>query len=241
MDNAPMTIDAIGFDADDTLWHNEILYRRTEGRFRQLLMSYDVAAVDERMHAREIGNLDYWGYGIKGFILSLIETAIELTAGRVSAAGVGAIVGWGKEMRMAAVDLVGGAASTLAALHDAFPLLLITKGDLLEQQSKVERSGLAGYFRCIDIVNDKSPAVYNAILAREKIVPANFVMVGNSLRSDILPVTALGGRAIYVPSPLTWAHETVDIPDEARARFVELESLESVPGLIARWQASPPG
>ncbi|MGH2536320.1 MAG: HAD family hydrolase [Candidatus Promineifilaceae bacterium] len=232
--------DLIAFDADDTLWHTENHYVRVQAHFRQLLAPYHTAElVDERLFQAEMRNLAYFGYGVKGFVLSLIETAIDLSDGRISGAEVQALIDLAKEMVSAEVELIEGVKPALAAVAERYPLMLITKGDLFEQEAKIERSGLRPYFRSVEIVGDKTRASYTALLARHDLAPAGFLMVGNSLRSDVLPVVALGGRAVYIPYPLTWAHEHVDLLDEERGSFVELAAIGDLPGWLA--QAQPPG
>lgn len=225
-------IDLIGFDADDTLWHSETLYRSVEEQFKAMLAAYGVASLDPPMHANEIRNLQYYGYGIKGFILSLIETAIELTERRVAAVDVARIVDWGKQMQQAPVDLLPHAAQVVTGLAARYALMLITKGDLFDQEAKLTRSGLGRHFRYVEVVSDKTAGSYAAILDRYRVAPARFLMIGNSIRSDIMPVLALGGRAVYVPSHITWEHEAVAAP--AGAAYDEIEHLGLLPELIER-------
>jgi len=229
--------DVIAFDADDTLWHSEGLYRGVETRFKTLLAGYGVVSVDPTMHETEIRNLQYYGYGIKGFIMSLIESAIALTAGRITGHDVGKVLDWAKEMQQAPVDLFEHAQETVAALAAHYPLMLITKGDLLDQQAKLDRSGLGHHFRYIEIVSEKTQQTYAAILARRQIVPQRFLMVGNSLKSDILPVIALGGRAVHIPAHLLWEHEAAAPPDGDERTYEEAEHLGLLPPLIEKLTA----
>ncbi len=241
----------VAFDADDTLWHNERLYAATQERFRTLLARYHSAEwVDERLYQTEMRNLRHFGYGIKAFALSLIETAVELTEGRIAADEIQAIIGWAKGMLTADVELLPHAAEAVAALAGAYPLMLITKGDLLDQEGKIARSGLAAHFRHVEIVSDKTREGYEALLRRHGIAPDRFLMVGNSLRSDILPVLAIGGTAVHVPHELTWAHEVVEAPPAGQPGFHAIEHLGLLPALVgalareatpARGRASPSG
>jgi len=227
--------DLIAFDADDTLWDTESLYRGIEARFKTMMASYGIASVDPTMHDNEIRNLQYYGYGLKGFILSLIETAIELTGGRLGGNDVSQMLAWAKEMQTAPIRLREHAQTTVAALSASYPLLLITKGDLLDQEAKLTRSGLSPYFRDIEVVSEKTQHTYAAILARHRVEPSRFLMVGNSLKSDILPVVTLGGHAVYIPAHLLWEHEAVSPPTEGREQqYVEMEHL----GLLVPWIAS---
>lgn len=225
----------VAFDGDDTLWHNERLYAETQGRFRALLARYHSAEwVTERLYQTEMRNLEHFGYGIKAFALSLIETAVELTEGRIAASDIHAIIGWAKEMLAADVELLDHAAETVAALANRYALMLITKGDLLDQEGKIARSGLAPRLRHVEIVSDKTRADYEALLLRHGIAAERFVMVGNSLRSDVLPVLAIGGSAVHVPHELNWAHEVVDPPPAGAPGFHRIEHLGELPALLER-------
>lgn len=222
--------DIIAFDADDTLWDNERLYIDTQARLRELLAHYHRPEwIDERLYQTEMRNLQHFGYGIKGFALSMIETAVELTEGRISGHEIQQIIDLAKQMLSADIKLMDHTLDTLTSLGERYPLMLITKGDLHDQEQKVARSGLAQYFQHVEIVSDKRRANYEFLLQRHGIVPDRFLMVGNSLRSDILPVLELGASAVYVPYAQTWAHEAVDLPIDEQPRFYEIEHL----GLLA--------
>ena len=226
-----MTFDAIAFDADDTLWDNEYLYTQAKERFLDLLSECaDRPACSHRLDEIETHNVNVYGYGIKSFILSMIEAALELSAGKVAAEKIGAILGIARQMLSADVLLIDGVGEVLQALAQRYPLLLITKGDPSEQRPKIIHSGLAGYFRWVEVVHDKTPDVYRLILERYSIRPERFLMVGNSLRSDILPVLAIGGQAVYIPYANTWAHEFVT--GEAAGEYTTLENLRLLPGLV---------
>ena len=230
-----MTDLALGFDADDTLWHNENIFERVHIRYAALLARYhDAATVERTLFATEMRNLELYGYGVKSFTLSAIETAIHLSAGGISAGEIQHLIDLGREMLAHPVELLDGAAATLAALAGQYQLLLITKGDLRDQQSKLARSGLAAYFQHVEIVAEKDGPAYAAILRRHGIAPEKFLMVGNSLRSDILPVLALGGAGAHVPYRLLWAHEHAETP-HAPGRFFELKTLRDLPAALAAW------
>jgi putative hydrolase of the HAD superfamily len=225
----------LGFDADDTLWHNETIFERVHERYRALLATYhDAATVDRTLFATEMRNLELYGYGVKGFTLSAIETAIELTRGKISAGEVQQLIKLGQEMLAHPVELLEGAAETLATLSAHHRVILITKGDLRDQERKLAKSGLAAHFERVEIVSEKNEATYAAILRRHAIVPAGFLMIGNSLKSDILPVLSLGGAGAYVPYHLTWAAERVDEVPPAAGRFFRLKTLRELPDVIAR-------
>ncbi len=225
--------DVIAFDADDTLWQNERNFMNAQERFRTLLAAYHSKEwVDERLYEAEVRNLPHFGYGVKAFALSMIETAIELTEGRVSSGDIKSIIDTAREMISADVELLDHVVGTLSALSRTHELMLITKGDLRDQESKLARSGLASHFRHVEIVSDKRPGNYAAILERHGITPGRFVMVGNSLRSDVLPVLELGGTAVYVPHELTWSHEEADPPPAGRAGYFQIGHLGELPALI---------
>jgi putative hydrolase of the HAD superfamily len=224
----------LAFDADDTLWHNETHYAETQEAFRALLRPFhDDAWIDARLHDTELRNLRSYGYGIKGFTLSMLETALELTENRLDGAGLRQVLELGKAMLDKPVEPLPGVAEVLAALAQTFDLMVITKGDLFDQETKLAKSGLGGHFSKVEIVSEKDEAAYATILQRHGIMPAAFTMVGNSVKSDILPVLALGARAIHIPYHLTWAHEVVTSPVESP--FPVLESIRDLPGLLACW------
>jgi putative hydrolase of the HAD superfamily len=226
----------IGFDADDTLWHNETIFEGVHERYRALLARHHEAAiVDRTLLATERRNLELYGYGIKGFMLSAIETAIELTQGRISAEEIQQIITLGREMLAHPVELLEGVTETLAALAGRHRLLLITKGDLRDQQRKLAKSGLAGRFFAVEIVAEKDESTYAAILGRHGIAPERFFMVGNSLKSDILPVLALGGGGAHVPYHLIWEVEKTDRLPQAEGRFFPITHIQAVPSAIDAW------
>ena len=214
--NMLMNITTIAFDADDTLWANEDLFVATQQQYMQLLAPFRADWDAEELHAAERRNLAYFGYGIKGFTLSMIETAIEVSNGAIPGRDIAKIIDMARAMVHAPLPLLPGVAELIPQLSTKYSLMLITKGDLFDQEAKIARSGLADSFRHIEIVSEKSPHAYQRILQRYDINPQSFVMVGNSLRSDILPVIAIGGHAVHIPYHLTWAHEHVDIPANER-------------------------
>jgi putative hydrolase of the HAD superfamily len=233
-----MQFDLIALDADDTLWHNEALFSLTQAKFLELLAGgHSPELIERKLYETELRNLHNFGYGIKGFTLSMIETALELTDRQVSGAIIQQIIDFAKAMVHAPVDLLDHVAEVVPWLAERYPLMLLTKGDLFDQEGKLARSGLAEHFRYVEIVSDKTATSYRALFERYQIEPARFLMVGNSLRSDILPVTALGGRAVYIPYHLTWAHETVAEQDARLHQYVELEHIGGLPALIEQLEA----
>jgi putative hydrolase of the HAD superfamily len=200
----------IAFDADDTLWHNESNFQATEKQFTELLgPHHDEAAVRQRLLETEVRNLGHFGYGVKGFILSMIETAIELTRGEIHGRDIQKIIDWGHEMLKAPVQLLDGVRETIEALSDEHRIMLLTKGDLFDQESKLARSGMGELFSAVEVVSEKDTATYRRIIARHGVEPSRFLMVGNSLRSDVLPALDAGAVAVHIPYALTWAHEHV--------------------------------
>ena len=194
------SIELVALDADDTLWHNEPMYTSAREQFCALLSRYQPDGIpDERLHQVEMRNLQHFGYGVKGFVLSMIETAIELTDERLEIADVRTIVGLGREMLAAPVTLLEGVREAVEELAACFRVILVTKGDLLHQETKLASSGLGDHFTGIEIVSEKNVEVYRRVMRRYGVRPGQFVMVGNSLRSDILPVLEAGAHAVYIP------------------------------------------
>ncbi|WP_420639867.1 HAD family hydrolase [Candidatus Poriferisocius sp.] len=221
-------IDTVGLDADDTLWHNETIFADYEDRMARLVARY-LPDVDfhQRLIELERHNVAIFGYGIKGFVLSMIETAIEATEGRITAEEIHTIVGWAKEMHAHPVELLDGVAETVHELEHHYRLVLITKGDLWNQEAKIAASGLADHFDAVEIVAEKDEATYARLFERHDIAPEHFVMVGNSVRSDIEPVVALGARAVHIPYHLTWDLEApTAIPHNG---WVELPDIRQLP------------
>ncbi len=223
----------IAFDADDTLWHNETIFEDVHERYRALLATYhDRATVDRTLFATEMRNLELYGYGVKGFMLSAIETAIELTEGKISASEIRTLIQLGQGMLSHPVELLDGVADVVQRVASRYELLLITKGDLRDQQRKLTKSGLGSFFAKVEIVSEKNEASYAEIFRDHGVAAEEVLMVGNSLKSDIVPVLALGGSAAHVPYHLTWAHETVEQHPQAEGRFFELKSIRELPALV---------
>lgn len=226
----------IGFDADDTLWQNEAFFRLTQDRFIQLLA--DHASPDhlaERLEAAERRNLGQYGFGVKGFTLSMIETAIEVTEARVPAAVIAELLAAGRDMLEHPIELLPQARVTVTALAARHRVVLITKGDLLDQERKLAQSGLGELFDAVEIVSDKSADAYTRIFARHGTGADQALMVGNSLRSDVIPALAAGAWGVHVPHNHTWALETAD-PPLGHRRFHVIDGLGGLPDLIDKLQ-----
>lgn len=231
----------LAFDADDTLWQTERLYQEVQDKFAGLLTRYHSPEwVKERLYQTETRNLEHFGFGIKSFALSLIESAVELSEGRITGQDLGTLLDLAKGMLQGRMELLENVTETLEALKERYPLMLLTKGDLFEQESKIARSGLAGYFRYIEIVSQKTVPVYHALLEKYAVPPEQFLMVGNALRSDILPVLEIGGQAAYIPHPLTWQHEHADPPPDGHFGFYELENIQQLPALLEQIEKGGP-
>jgi putative hydrolase of the HAD superfamily len=228
-----MKFDLIGLDADDTLWHNEIYYRRGRETFNRILAKYGIPEPDEpRVNEFEIANLEFYGYGAIGFALSLAEAAMEMTSGQILSEDLMTLLAISKMIISADVELFEGVETVVQSLSQDYPLMLVTKGNQHHQASKIQRSGLSNYFKHIEIVPDKAPATYAEILSRVSIPTERFVMVGNAMRSDILPVLEIGGSAIYIHNDLTWSHEHADQEVLPQGRFFELETVKTLPEFI---------
>lgn len=225
--------DVIAFDADDTLWHNETLYIHAKERFGQLLSDYrNPETIIRQLDETEIENVHSYGYGIKSFTLSMVETAVDISGGQVQGSEIHAIIDLANEMLDSEVTLFDHVEESLASMSADYDLLMITKGDTFEQERKIQRTGLAGYFQDIEIVGEKSEEVYRGILRKYAIDPARFLMVGNSLKSDVLPVIGIGSQAVYIPCQYTWVHENlIDQPIDRNA-YYEIEHLGQLPDLI---------
>ncbi|MBR9843276.1 MAG: HAD family hydrolase [Rhodobacteraceae bacterium] len=222
----------IGFDADDTLWHNERFFRVTQDRFADLLADYtDRDHLEERLLAAEKRNLGHYGFGIKGFVLSMIETAIEVTEEKVPATVIAELMAAGRDMLRHPIELLPHAREAIEALAPQYRILLITKGDLLDQERKLAQSGLGDFFDGVEIVSHKTTATYADIFARHGEGANQSMMVGNSLRSDVIPAIEAGGWGIYVPHDLTWALEQATPPRE-NSRFAEISSLADLHDIV---------
>ncbi|EHQ28816.1 HAD family hydrolase [Mucilaginibacter paludis] len=204
-------IKVIAFDADDTLWVNEPYFRRTEEKFYALLEGFLTGHnIERELLKTEIGNLALYGYGVKGFILSMIETALKVSDKKINIDIVERIIQMGKEVLEEPIELLDDTEQVLSALKPHFRLVVATKGDLLDQQRKLHKSGLGHYFHHIEVMSEKAEDDYLKLIKRLDIKPEEFLMIGNSLKSDILPVIKIGGHGIHIPFHTTWAHEVVD-------------------------------
>jgi putative hydrolase of the HAD superfamily len=227
------TIKVIGFDADDTLWVNEPYYREAESGFVELMKGYGVHGdVSKALYSTEIANLKLYGYGIKAFMLSLVECAIDITEGRVSADTIRQILDIGKSMLRRPIELLEDVQLVLERLAPNYRMIVATKGDLLDQEGKMKRSGVASYFHHIEVMSDKREQQYIQLLQHLDIRPCEFLMIGNSMKSDILPPLNLGAWAVHVPFHTTWAHEEVESDPETSCFFRVgrlAEALELIP------------
>ncbi len=224
-----MDTSVIGFDADDTLWLCEPYFRQAEREFTALFREYGTHdEIVERFFRQMIGGLPEWGYGAKSVILAMLRTAVELAGERLDGARTARIMAIGDKLKRRPVELLPGVKEVLTALRPHFRLWLVTKGDLLDQQLKLAASGLGGYFEHVEVLSEKHPDSYRTMLAGRRLEPANFLMVGNSLRSDILPVLELGGRGIYIPSPHTWSHDHV----EGQTGVETIEKIRDLPEFL---------
>ena len=228
-----MTITTVGLDADDTLWHNETIFRLTHARFVDLLADHgDEATIEARMAETERRNLRLYGYGVKGFTLSMIETAMELCDGGAPPEVVREILAAGREMLAHPVETLPGVDEALAALAEKYLLVLITKGDLMDQERKLAASGLGELFAAVEIVSEKDRSTYDRIFARHGTGADEAVMAGNSVKSDVLPAIEAGAFAVHIPYHITWAHELADAP-EGHPRYVSLSRIGELPDWIA--------
>ncbi|MGK7752908.1 MULTISPECIES: HAD family hydrolase [unclassified Roseovarius] len=225
-------ITTIAFDADDTLWHNERFFKLTQDRFADLLRDYvEGPHLAEHLLAAEKRNLGHYGFGIKGFTLSMIETAIDVTDGRVPASVISELIAAGREMLEHPIELLPHARDAVEAVAGTHRVLLVTKGDLLDQERKLAQSGLGDLFDAVEIVSDKTPDVYTRIFDRHGDGASRALMAGNSLRSDVNPVIAAGGWGVHVPHDLTWGYEVDDAPEDA-TRYRKVKDLGELPALV---------
>jgi putative hydrolase of the HAD superfamily len=228
-------IEVIGFDADDTLWHNETLYHQAKEELGQILADYrDPKEIKEWLDQTEVTNIAYYGYGIKSFTLSMVETASQATGGKVSAKEIDEIIAIAKKMLTAPVDLVDGVKTTLETLSSKYALMLITKGDQFEQERKIRISGISHCFQYLEVVGEKSASTYCQVLKKYNLDPTHFLMVGNSLRSDVLPVLEIGGQAVHIPNEQTWFHENADLQEVGDSQYLEIKRISQLPELLIR-------
>lgn len=227
------TVEVVAFDADDTLWVNEPFFRESERRFCALVAPWAGAEeAVERLYAREVANMPLYGYGVKACVLSMVETALELGGERLPAAVVGELLALGRDQLQRPVELLPGVRETLRRLQGRYRLAVVTKGDLLDQRRKLRLSGLAPCFDAVEVMADKDEAAYGEVMRRLGVDPGAFLMVGNSLRSDVLPVVTLGGRAVHIPFGETWRHEEVDPVALAPYDFPVLERIDELAPLL---------
>ncbi len=222
-------ISVIGFDADDTLWVNETYFRETEERFAELLEGYETKnKIDQELFKMEMKNLELYGYGIKGFMLSMIESALDLSNDAIPHKTITEIIDLGKKMISQPVELLDGVEEVLQNLGKKYRLIVLTKGDLLDQERKLQRSGLSKYFHHIEVLSDKKEANYKNLLEHLEIPINSFLMIGNSLKSDVIPILNIGGKAIHIPFHTTWAHELVSQEEEQNNGHLKLGSIRDI-------------
>jgi len=227
-------IELLAIDADDTLWTNMLFYHEAMDSIKNILEKYtDTALIIKDLYEIETANISVLGYGTKSFIITMVEAAISLTEGKIKAHDILEIVTIGKTLFSRPVELLDNVKETLAELSQNYTLMLLTKGDLFEQQGKINCSGLIGYFEYTEIVSEKDEATYSALLQRYNIAPENFLMAGNSLKSDIFPVLNIGGNAVHIPHRSVWYHE--DVPaDEAGRDYIVISDISELTGLICQ-------
>ncbi len=223
-----MNLKVIAFDADDTLWINEPYFQETEEKFCELLAPYlSKHTLSQELFKTEIGNLRLYGYGIKGYILSMIEAALQISNHTIGNETINKIIQYGKELLEHPIELLDGVEDTLETLQKKYKLVVATKGDLLDQRRKLHNSGLGKYFHHIEVMSDKQEVDYTDLIKRLDIKPSEFLMIGNSLKSDVLPVLGMGGHAIHIPFHTTWAHERIDYKVE-HTNFQAFEKITDV-------------
>jgi len=221
-------IKVVGFDADDTLWVNETYFRDAEEQFASLLDGFETKnKIDQELFKMEIKNLDIYGYGIKGFMLSMIESALEISNNSISQATISKILNLGKEMILKPVELLDGVKEVLEKLSSDYRLIVLTKGDLLDQERKVQRSGLTTYFHHVEVLSDKKEENYEHLLEHLEIDVKEFLMIGNSLKSDVLPLINIGAQAVHVPFHTTWQHEEVKL-DNNEFNYLKISTLKDI-------------
>ncbi len=222
-------VKVIGFDADDTLWINETYFREAEKDFSKLLSRYEtVNKIDQELYKKEIKNLEIYGYGVKGFVLSMIEMAVEISNHNVSNKTIEGILNIGKDMINKPVILLEGVENVLNILSKEYRLILVTKGDLLDQERKLNKSGLIDFFHHIEVVSDKKEENYLKLLTHLDIIPSEFLMVGNSLKSDVLPLINIGAHSMHVPFHTTWIHEDVSDIEQTTNNYLTVKNLSDI-------------
>ncbi|WP_034058370.1 HAD family hydrolase [Lacinutrix jangbogonensis] len=233
MNKEYQNVKVIGFDADDTLWVNETYFRDAESEFAKLLNRFETEnKIDQELFKMEMKNLPVYGYGVKGFVLSMVEMALELSNNTVSNTTIEKIIEIGKEMINKPVELLDGVEEVLDELSKKYRLIVATKGDLLDQERKLQKSGLLDYFHHIEVLSDKKEDNYSRLLKHLDIKPSAFLMIGNSLKSDILPLVTLGAKAIHIPFHTTWAHEKVLVNTNESKSYKTLKNLREVISIL---------
>ena len=229
MNEISKNIKVIAFDADDTLWINETYFREAEHQFAKLLVHYETEnKIDQELFRTEIKNLTYYGYGIKGFVLSMIECSIELSNYQVDQKTIESILAIGKEMLEKPIELLEGVEEVLQSLHGKYKLIIATKGDLLDQERKLEKSNLLKYFHHIEVMSDKKEKDYQKLIQHLDIQPSELLMIGNSLKSDVLPLIAIGASALHIPFHTTWAHEEVSEERYSHTSYKTVSNIKQV-------------
>ncbi|WOC39865.1 HAD family hydrolase [Polaribacter sp. HL-MS24] len=222
-------IKVIAFDADDTLWVNETYFREAEHLFAKLLANYETEnKIDQELFKKEIENLQYYGYGIKGFVLSMVESALEISNYQIPQQKIAKILNIGKEMLEKPIELLPDIEHVLEFLQRNYKLIVATKGDLLDQERKLEKSGLLKYFHHIEVMSDKKPKDYLKLIQHLDIYPEELLMIGNSLKSDILPLVEVGAMAIHVPFHTTWVHEEVTEEEKSTTHYKTVLNIKEV-------------
>jgi putative hydrolase of the HAD superfamily len=226
-------IKVIAFDADDTLWVNETYFREAEHQFAKLLTAFETEnKIEQELFKTEIKNLDIYGYGVKGFMLSMVECALDISNTTVKPALLNDILHIGKEMLEKPIELLDGVEAVLKALQGSYKLIVATKGDLLDQERKLERSGLMQYFHHIEVMSDKKEGDYKKLLAHLDIEANELLMIGNSLKSDVLPLVAIGASAIHVPFHTTWAHEEVPVIEQSTTAYKTVKNITEILSIL---------
>ena len=226
-------IKVIAFDADDTLWVNETYFREAERKFATLLSNYETPnKIEQELFQLEMKNLPYYGYGIKGFVLSMIETALEISNHTLPQSTIEDLLNIGKEMLDKPIELLAGVEEVLHSLHGRYKLIVATKGDLLDQERKLEKSGLINYFHHVEVMSEKKIPDYQKLTKHLDIAPQELLMIGNSLKSDILPLIAIGASAIHVPFHTTWTHEQVSEQDLLNSDYTTVSSIRDILALL---------
>ncbi len=222
-------IKVIAFDADDTLWVNETYFREAEETFAELISKYETKnKIDQELFKTEIKNLEIYGYGIKGFVLSMVECALELSNYKLPQKSIEKILNIGKEMLAQPIELLDGVEEVLSSLQGKYKLIVATKGDLLDQEKKLEKSNLLKYFHHIEVMSDKKEKDYLKLIEHLEIEPSELLMIGNSLKSDVLPLVALGASAIHIPFHTTWAHEEVTTEEANDASYKTISKITDI-------------